>query len=64
MKLYYSTNDTSKTRKDIDLDGCEIIDEKHKKYPFYFRIHYEDPKRRDYHIYAERVCSQKGMVLP
>ena len=62
VKLYYSTNDTSKVRKDIDLDGCEIIDEKHKKYPFYFRIHYEDPKRRDYHIYAESLLAKRGWI--
>ena len=62
VKLYYSKNDTSKLRKDIDLDGCEIIDEKHKKYPFYFKIQYKDPNRRDYELYAESLLAKRGWI--
>ena len=62
IKLCYSVDDKSKTRKDIDLEGAEILDEKHKKYPFYFRIHYSDPNRRDYEIYAESLLAKRGWM--
>jgi len=51
--VYAGTYDAVKAGekvKSIDLQGCEVVDEGHKKYPFYFRIQHAE--RRDYELSA------------